>query len=243
MKRIIDLLGALLLVVPMFGENILAIYQKDGQQYSFGFDDKQESPAVSYEYVDLGLSVKWATCNVGATKPEKYGDFYAWGETEPKTDYSWSTYKWCKGSNLTLTKYCYNSNNGYNGFIDTLTVLAPEDDVAHVKWGGSWRMPTKAEKDELLRNCTWTWTTLNGVNGVKVTSNVEGYTDRSIFFPAAGFISVRIMLGGDSGLFWTSSLCTNGPRAAWYFGFSEGSSRFTGNYDRNIGLSVRPVCP
>ncbi|MBO7112331.1 MAG: hypothetical protein J6V75_00065, partial [Bacteroidaceae bacterium] len=131
-----------------------------------------------YAYVDLGLSVKWATCNVGASKPEEYGDYYAWGETEPKTTYDWSTYKWCKGSSATMTKYCNNSSYGNNGFTDTKTTLDPEDDVAHVKWGGNWRMPTISEFEDLINNCTWTWTTQNGVNGYKVTSKKSGYTDR-----------------------------------------------------------------
>ena len=130
-----------------------------------------------HEYVDLGLSVKWATCNMGASSPEEYGDYYAWGETETKSTYDWNTYKWCKGSENTLTKYCTDSDYGT---VDNKTVLDPEDDVAHVKWGGNWRMPTDAEIEELRENCIWKWTTQNGKNGYKVTSKKNG---NSIFLP------------------------------------------------------------
>lgn len=190
---------------------------------------------VEPEYVDLGLSVKWATYNVGATKPEEYGDYYAWGETETKSTYNLSTYKWCNGSVWSLTKY--NTISDY-GMVDNKTILDPEDDVAHVKWGGNWRMPTKAEQDELCTNCTWTWTTLNGVNGYRVTSNKTGYTDRSIFLPAAGLRSDTRLF--DDGYFscyyyWSSSLYSDYPGKAWY---SDGVT-----HTRGFGQSVRPVCP
>ncbi len=203
---------------------------------------------IQYEYVDLGLSVKWATCNVGATKPEEYGDYFAWGETEPKTDYSWSTYKWCKGSYTIMTKYCNKSDYGNNGFTDTKTTLDPEDDVAYVQWGGTWRMPTKAEQDDLRNKCTWTWygsgnTEFNGVAGYKVTSKIEGYTDRSIFLPAAGYRSdTGLYVVGSNGSYWSSSLYTDYPDLAWYVDFNY-SDVGAGSSRRNGGLSVRPVCP
>ena len=217
---------------------------------SYGNSSSGAIPGV-YEYVDLGLSVKWATCNVGATKPEEYGDYFAWGEIEPKTYYSWSTYKWCKGSYYTMTKYCNKSDYGKNGFTDTKTTLDLEDDVAHVKWGGSWRMPTKAEQDELRSNCTWTWTTMNGINGYLVTSNREGYTDRSIFLPAAGYRGDSLLSGvGSLGYYWSSSLYTDYLREAWYvYFYSDGvfygvSDGVEANYsNRSEGSSVRPVCP
>ena len=129
--------------------------------------------------VDLGLpsGTLWATCNVGATTPEGYGDYYAWGETTTKSTYDWSTYFDTHDGGNTFTKY--NSKGGK-------TVLDLEDDAAHVNWGGSWRMPTYAEWQELCDNCTWTWTTQNGINGFKVTSKKAGYTDKFIFLPAAG---------------------------------------------------------
>lgn len=188
-----------------------------------------------YECVDLGLSVKWATCNVGATSPEEYGGYYAWGETEEKSDYSLSTYKWCNGSFYTQTKYCTSSSYGT---VDNKTVLDPEDDVAHVKWGGSWRMPTRAEQKELLNNCTWVWTRQNGVKGYKVISKTNGY---SIFLPAAGIRGgTELFDSGSRGYYWSSSL-REGDN-----GFAHGLSFRSGSYDwdndgRCYGLSVRPV--
>ncbi|MBR5532185.1 MAG: T9SS C-terminal target domain-containing protein, partial [Bacteroidales bacterium] len=127
------------------------------------------------EYVDLGLpsGIKWATCNVGANSPEDYGDYFAWGETEPKDYYDWSTYKYCNGSYDIMTKYFTDSDYGT---VDNKTTLELTDDAAHVNWGGNWRMPTKAEQDELRNtdNCTWEWTTLNGVEGYKVISKKNG---------------------------------------------------------------------
>ena len=192
-----------------------------------------------YAYVDLGLSVKWATCNVGASKPEDYGDYFAWGETEPKSTYSWSTYKWCRGSYNTLTKY--NNSSSY-GTIDNKTQLELSDDAARANWGGSWRIPTRAEQDELREQCTWIWTTQNGVKGYKVTSKKSGYTNKSIFLPAAG-CRYGSSLGdaGSYGLYWSSSLDSDYPDGAWgvYFGSSNVYRDF---YDRYCGFSVRPVC-
>ena len=120
-----------------------------------------KDPYNGHEYVDLGLpsGLKWATCNVGASSPEDYGDYYAWGETETKSTYNWSTYKWCNGSSSTLTKYCTDSSRGT---VDDKTTLDLEDDVAHVKWGGDWRMPTRQNYSELIYNCIWEWTTQGG---------------------------------------------------------------------------------
>ena len=188
-----------------------------------------------HEYVDLGLSVKWATCNVGATKPEEYGGYYAWGETEEKYDYDWYTYKWCNGSPSTMTKYCTNSSFGT---VDNKTTLALEDDVAHVKWGGTWRMPTKAEQDELRNNCTWSWTTLNSVNGYKVTSKTNG---NSIFLPAAGGRSgTNLNLSGSLGYYWSGSLYESYGSLACYLYFYGGDYDWR-SYFRYYGLTVRPV--
>ena len=186
-------------------------------------------------YVDLGLSVKWATCNIGATTPEGYGDYFAWGETEPKTNYSWSTYKYCNGLSSTLTKYNTDSSRGT---VDNKTTLDLSDDAARVNWGGNWRMPTRAEQDELRKNCIWTWTTQNGVNGCKVTSKTNG---NSIFLPAAGYRgSASVLNGGSYGYYWSSSLYESGPSYAYtlYFG-----SEIWSSYGRNYGLKVRAVCP
>ena len=194
-------------------------------------------------YVDLGLSVKWATCNVGADKPEEYGDYYAWGETEPKDFYFWDTYKYCDGTYNSLTKYT-DSACGKDGFSDNKSVLDPEDDVAHVKWGGNWRIPTKDELEELRTKCTWTSTTLNGVKGYSVTSNVDGYTDRSIFLPATGMRIRQWTLNTDTiGRFWGNSIVTGDDYDAVYldFDFSRGPGRCS--IIRCLGQCVRPVCP
>ena len=191
--------------------------------------------------VDLGLSVKWASFNVGASAPEEYGDYFAWGETEPKEDYSWSTYKWCKGSSSTMTKYCNNSSYGYNGFTDNKTVLDPEDDAATVNWGGSWRMPTNEEQDELRSECTWTSTTINGVYGRKVTSNKEGYTDKWIFLPTAGYRNGSSFYNaGSDGYYWSSSLYTFYPYFAYLVRFNLGGVYWLSD-NRCYGFSVRPV--
>ncbi len=197
------------------------------------------------EAVDLGLpsGLKWASCNVGATKPEEYGAYFAWGETEPKSNYDWLTYKWSNGEYNKLTKYCTNSdyyNDYWDGIgpMDNKTVLDLEDDAAHVNWGGSWRMPTDAEWTELRTECTWTWTTQGGKNGYKVTSKTTG---NSIFLPAAGYRHYTELSDvGSYGYYWSSSLYTGGPLHACFVNF------YSGYYDWGIdlrcnGFSVRPV--
>ena len=186
--------------------------------------------------IDLGLpsGTKWACCNVGATSPEEYGGYYAWGETEEKNNYEWSTYKWYNSSHDTMTKYCTDS---YYGTVDNKIVLNPEDDVAHVKWGGSWRMPTKAEQDELRNNCTWTWTTQNGVNGYTVT----GPNGNSIFLPAAGCRDGSgVYYGASYGYYWSSSLLSYYSSYACYLYFYSGYYYWNDNY-RYYCFSVRPV--
>ena len=222
----------------------VAIYKKDGTMVKYSYEEIDsivtynygEEPVtpVTYEAVDLGLSVKWATFNVGATKPEEYGGYYAWGETEEKEDYSLDTYKWCKGSEDTMTKYCTDSSYGT---VDNKTVLDPEDDVAHVKWGGDWRMPTDEEQDELHNNCTWEWTVLNGVNGYKVT----GPNGNNIFLPAAGYRDgTDVNDRGCYGSYWSDSLYGYSYSAcySWFRDNDYGWSYF---FFRCIGRSVRPV--
>ncbi len=204
---------------------------------SCGGGEKKTGLYNGHEYVDLGLpsGIKWATYNVGATKPEDYGGYYAWGETEEKNDYSWSTYKWCNDSYDRQTKYCTSSSYGT---VDNKTTLDPEDDVAHVKWGGTWRMPTKAEQDELCNNCTWIWATQNGVNGYKVT----GPNGNSIFLPAAGYRDgTDLNYSGSYGYYWPSSLYEGNSSynaCSLYFG---SSGYDWSSYSRYYGHSVRPV--
>ncbi len=210
----------------------LILYAQWKRDASFGEEN-------GYEWVDLGLpsGLKWATCNVGAYAPENYGTYYAWGETQPRSNYSWSYYKHCNGSSSKLTKY--NTSSDY-GTVDNKTTLELSDDAAHVNWGGTWRMPTYNEWDELKNNCTWKWTTQNGVNGYKVTSKTNGY---SIFLPAAGYRNgASVYNVGSYGYYWSSSLDESGPYYACGLFFNSGSvGWYYGN--RYGGHAVRAVCP
>ena len=192
---------------------------------------------VASDAVDLGLpsGIKWASYNVGASKPEEFGGYYAWGETETNSEYTWETYKWCNGSENTMTKYCTDSSYGT---VDNKTVLEPEDDVAHVKWGGDWRMPTLAELQELIDECTWVWTTINGINGYRVT----GPNGKSIFLPAAGDrYGTDVYDRGIYGDYWSSSLRSYGINyKAYYLYFSSSEPDCSGSY-RCFGRTVRPV--
>lgn len=189
--------------------------------------------------VDLGLSVKWGSFNVDADFPEDYGNYYAWGEIEPKEDYSWATYKWCNGSSSTLSKY--NSRVRY-GTVDKKSNLDLEDDVAYVKWGDNWHIPTQAELEELRNNCIWTWTSVNGVYGYKITSNVNGYTDNSIFLPAAGYyVNKELYALGSSCEYYSSSLLIDNPSDIYIIESNENSINYN-NRGRNEGRTVRPVC-
>lgn len=198
--------------------------------------------ANGHEYVDLGLpsGTLWATCNVGANKPEESGDYFAWGEVESKDEYSSKNYKWC--NNYFINKYC---NDSKDGKVDNKTILELCDDVANVKWGGTWRIPTKEELDELTHESftTWTWINQNRVRGYKVTSKVNG---NSIFLPAAGGFCVNgtdkfyWSGSGSKGYYWSSSLSTYYSDDACDLLF-DSSCWFGYSYYRSSGLSVRPV--
>ena len=202
------------------------------------FEKEALNTENGHAYVDLGISVKWATCNVGATKPEEYGNYFAWGEVEPKADYTWSTYKWCNGSCYTMTKYCTESDYGT---VDNKTVLDKEDDAAAVNMGGSWRMPTIEEQQELIDECTWTWTTLNGINGC----NVEGPNGNSIFLPAAGYINTfnpGFLFAGSKAALWSSTLSTKGSVYSSYLFFTSDGVNYYYNGERSGLCTVRGVC-
>lgn len=196
-----------------------------------------------HDYVDLGLpsGTLWATCNVGASKPEEYGDYFAWGETigynGGKTTFNWSTYKYCKGSKTTMTKYCTDSDYGT---VDNKTELDPSDDAATVNWGSNWQMPSQAQLQELINSSytTTTWTTQNGVYGIKITSKNSG---NSIFLPAAGHRFDASLGGtGSSGYYWSRSLgSTVFPKWGCQLNFYSGYV-YTLD-DRYYGQSVRPV--
>lgn len=190
--------------------------------------------------VDLGLpsGTLWADRNVGADSPEDYGSYFAWGETEPKSTYNWSNYKWCNGSHEQLTKYCTHTSYGSNYFTDGKTTLESADDAATANMGSSWRMPTYEEFDELINSCTWTWTTQNGRNGYKVTGPSGG---KSIFLPAAGYRdSDELNSAGSIGAYWWSSLDEDDPHWAWRLSFNSGGLSL-GSFHRRSGRSVRAV--
>lgn len=188
-----------------------------------------------HDYVDLGLpsGTLWATCNVGASSPEGYGDYFAWGETQPKSTYNWSNYQ--HGNYNTLTKYCTDSRWGYNGYVDNQTILQPMDDAVTANWGDGWRMPTKAELDELIDKTDNVWTICNGKYGRLFKGN-----GNTLFLPAAG--------AGDSkegvfGCYWSSSLYTEIPEFACtsYSFHSDGCFIVNGYTSRSYGYPVRAV--
>ncbi len=199
-----------------------------------------------HAYVDLGLpsGTLWATCNVGATSPEDYGDYYAWGETTTKEYYGeWNTYKWCNGTLRTLTKYCNNSEYGNEGFTDNRLALTPGNDVATVNWGGAWRIPTKIEAQELIDNCTWKRIEQydkNGkiiMSGLSATSKING---DSIFLPAAGCTGETLATIHRTGDYWTSTLGTSYPYYAYELLLDIDIPNLNED-QRREGNSIRPV--
>ena len=198
--------------------------------------------AYNHEYVDLGLRVKWASCNIGASRPEEYGDHYAWGEIETKRYYNRANYKWaCLENNENeykiITKYCSDTHEGYNNLVDNKNILEREDDVASVKWGGKWHIPTELDFYELTRDCDFKLTQLHGVDGYLVTSKIEGYTNRSIFLPLAGRNNSQEI---NAGFYWASTKGAYVMREADCLFLGDNVQQSESN--RFDGLSVRPVC-
>lgn len=194
-----------------------------------------------HEYVDLGLpsGTLWAACNVGASRPEEVGDYFAWGETVTKNMYDWKQYKFgilCNNV-YKLTKYCNDSTCGYNGYVDNLTILESVDDAVSANWGDKWRMPTAEEYNELYQNTSFTWTTLNGVYGRLLT----GINGNSIFFPATGFRLDDELICTGLGIYWSSSLQTDCQVAAWSLHFDYEECHVCGTYERSRGQVVRAV--
>lgn len=208
--------------------------------------------------VDLGLSVQWATCNVGANTPTDDGDIFAWGEMRGykngKVYFGWEdwsrpgdSYKWYDGMNIIYRRMSKYNLEWQRGTVDNKTVLEQEDDVAHMSWGGTWRMPTREEWQELIDNCTSeiVWNGLT-IAGCRMTSKING---NSIYLPAAGHRDgwdlIFNLLDNASGYYWTSSLDKNNSTQAYYARllFSGGLSRTITSIERCQGLSIRPVCP
>ncbi len=194
-----------------------------------------------FQYVDLGLSVLWATCNVGASRPELYGDYFAWGEVCPKAEYLWENYKFFISGryyddNLILSKYNIIESHGD---VDNLTCLSLTDDAANAIMGGRWRIPTLEETKELEEKCTWKWSDLNGVQGVWVTSKING---NSIFLPGAGYQYSDGPNHNGFGYYWTSSLYQENTGCAHVFSFFQDNKVFSLTYaQRAISRTIRPV--
>lgn len=206
-------------------------------------DDPGQSNDEKIVAVDLGLSVKWATCNVGANKPSDYGNYFAWGEVLPKSNYSENTYKWGKtingeyGEEYEYTKYCA---------ADGLKVLLKEDDAATVNWGGKWRMPTNREMEELEEKCLFKMVFNDGVKGWEVT----GPNGKTIFLPCAGYrVGTSVETKGTVGHYWSSTLDLDFIIGHYYYAnklvMSDGIQGVGGSYIeyRETGLPIRPVCP
>ena len=221
------------------GNMTVTVYSTDGwNKYSANVDSKEFKAGgactitanltlADHEYVDLDLpsGTLWATCNVGAEKPEDFGYYYAWGETSTKSSYSSQNYKWYNGS--------YNSFTKYDDFDD----LDLSDDAAYVNWGSNWRMPTYDELEELIYSTTTEVVTQNGVKGLKITSTSNG---KSIFLPAAGYMNGSSLAGGgENGYYWSASAYDNGK--VTYLRILSDGDVSVGNCNRYMGQSVRPV--
>lgn len=195
-----------------------------------------DSPKI----VDLGLSSRWSSCNLGANSPEELGDYFAWAETEPKSCYDRDNYKWfCRDMS---PKY---GMNGDSARLNTniLSQLDIRDDAAHVVLGGNWRIPSLRDITELYDKCEWVWTIMNGINGCIITSKVDEHTDRSIFLPAAGCIckSEKMNLG-FMGYYWSSAIYMDNSRNAIITSFDSRRRYRYIPHPRYIGLPIRPVC-
>lgn len=198
---------------------------------------KVENPAFTGKFEDLGLSVKWGETNLGATYREEKGGYFSWGETDSKNEFQATGYKWMKDG--LLTKYCTNPNIGN---VDGKTALDPEDDAARTQLGDGWRLPTKAEFQELYEKCTWVWSELGGVHGFMIISDVPGYQDRYIFLPAAGYNPQDgVMSDNYYCYYWMSEIDKedNTPSA----GIWKASAMNAGSVSspRYFGIPIRPV--
>ena len=195
--------------------------------------------ANGHDYVDLGLpsGTLWATCNMGASKPEDYGNYYAWGEIRPKAIYNWETYKYANGDGNKLTKYCAKKDYGNDGFTDNLSTLQNGDDAATTNWGSGWCTPSKAQWEELKNNTTHKWTMRNGKQGRLFTAK----NGQSVFLPAAGTCwDSEFYNAGSYGRYWSRSLYIGYPHSAWclYFDLEDWYMWYGNSY---YGFSVRPV--
>lgn len=219
------------------------LLQLNDKTRSSGKAKKENNVVLDHEYVDLGLSVKWATCNVGATKPEDYGEYYAWGEIKSKNIYNDHSYIHSKinglWSNYVFIKY---NTKQRKGIKDDKSKLELIDDVAKTEWGVDWRIPSVEEFQELLNNCKWEWTELNGIKSYKVSSKKDGYLDRFIILPANGFRNVdNIEAEKIGGYYWSNTLNTSRPVFAMSLKICNTSCCIDSS-ERVLGYAIRPVC-
>lgn len=208
----------------------------------FGRSPSSSSIENGHECVDLGLSVRWATCNIGAPSPEQRGDYFAWGETRTKSRYDWDTYSMCKASKYVLTEYNTNPNQGR---VDNRIMLAPGYDVAKSRWGGRWRMPTPREFSELVKRCKWTpWKGTHAGNPAVV--KIEGPNGNCIYLPTtgeqAGNVEAYPMDNGKIGTYWSNSIDPRHPEYAYCISFEISEGRLVCRDYRCFGLNVRAVC-
>ena len=214
---------------------------------SGSWPDNPVSPPVEGDWVDLGLpsGTLWATRNVGASAPEDYGDYFAWGETQPKND-SVNTYMWYRSDNYYpyysgYTKYCTVGDYGYNGLVDNKTELDPSDDAATANWGAEARMPSFEQFQELCDYCTWQSTQHNGVYGQLAT----GPNGNTIFLPAAGYRWLESLNDvGSDGVYWSRTLNSSSPNNAYHLYFRSGvvsGDVVWYDFNRYGGFSVRAV--
>ncbi len=201
-----------------------------------------QNPHMGHEWVDLGLSVYWSTCNLGAKSPEQYGDYYAWGEIAPQKDgkYEWDSYEWYYIEGDALTKYNLNSKYGN---VDNKAILDDDDDASHVQWEGTWYMPTTEEILELINGCKWTKKTYKNVAGYEGVSKKNG---NSIFIPCNGAISDSKLQNEDYPTFWSCELDNSGQEDDSLYGFCFMYGKYDSGgaaYTRYCGLAIRPVIP
>lgn len=212
----------------------------NGQQNDSIIDN--DEMLYGHAFVDLGLpsGILWATCNIGADTIEELGDYFAWGETAPKELYDWKSYKYGRfiHERYELNKYCTDSVYGLDGFVDDLTLLELEDDVARACWGGGWRMPTIEEWEELYGHTSSEWSVQNGMSGWRFTAS----NGISLFLPAAGYWWDGEFNCADLGVYWSSSLNIEYPNRGWSFHFGMYNGHLCGSSDRNRGQTVRAVC-
>lgn len=250
MKKIILFFVVVLCIAHLVNAQLkLYVYENDGEVSAFVASEVdsisftapsdyliEPNDIDSFEYVDMGLSVRWGTCNVGAATPEEYGYYFAWGEVETKDYYQLNNYRWASSVSGMILKYCTNS---FLGNVDNKTQLEPEDDAAHVICEDMWRIPTEYEFNELIDNCSIAWTSSNGVYGLEFVSNKNG---NSIFIPAAGYYYDVEKDASSFGYYWTSSLDINDSTKAKQFAFNE-DGHILSSSTRYFGQTIRPVLP